>query len=91
MEWRPAVTAGFFTAACVFAGSFIRPLGGALADRVRALKPDAIHLGCGVAGLAQDDAGVDLQLRDGRRVHGDALVGGGVAGGDHEQSMSDNT
>ena len=28
-----AVTAGFFTAACVFAGSFIRPVGGALADR----------------------------------------------------------
>ena len=27
------VTAGFFTAACVFAGSFIRPVGGALADR----------------------------------------------------------
>lgn len=36
----PAVTAGFFTAACVFAGSFIRPVGGAIADRfggVRAL------------------------------------------------------
>ncbi len=28
-----AVTAGFFTAACVFAGSFLRPVGGALADR----------------------------------------------------------
>jgi hypothetical protein len=27
------VVAGFFTAACVFAGSFIRPVGGALADR----------------------------------------------------------
>lgn len=27
------VIAGFFTAACVFAGSFIRPVGGALADR----------------------------------------------------------
>ncbi len=27
------VKAGFFTAACVFAGSFIRPIGGALADR----------------------------------------------------------
>src|SRR5690606_22751619 len=27
------VTAGFFTAACVFAGSFVRPVGGALADR----------------------------------------------------------
>jgi NNP family nitrate/nitrite transporter-like MFS transporter len=29
----PAVKAGLFTAACVFAGSFIRPVGGALADR----------------------------------------------------------
>lgn len=27
------VIAGFFTAACVFAGSFIRPVGGALADK----------------------------------------------------------
>lgn len=29
-----AVTAGYFTAGCVFAGSFSRPFGGALADRV---------------------------------------------------------
>ncbi|MFZ5671014.1 MAG: nitrate/nitrite transporter [Pseudomonadota bacterium] len=29
----PAVIAGFFTAACVFAGSFARPIGGGLADR----------------------------------------------------------
>ena len=29
-----AVTAGYFTAACVFAGSFVRPIGGAFADRV---------------------------------------------------------
>lgn len=28
------VTAGYFTAACVFAGSFVRPIGGAVADRV---------------------------------------------------------
>lgn len=28
-----AVLAGFFTSACVFAGSFVRPVGGALADR----------------------------------------------------------
>jgi NNP family nitrate/nitrite transporter-like MFS transporter len=30
----PPVTAGYFTAACVFAGSFARPIGGAIADRV---------------------------------------------------------
>jgi NNP family nitrate/nitrite transporter-like MFS transporter len=28
------VVAGFFTAACVFAGSFLRPVGGAVADRI---------------------------------------------------------
>jgi MFS transporter, NNP family, nitrate/nitrite transporter len=28
------VTAGYFTAACVFVGSFVRPIGGAFADRV---------------------------------------------------------
>jgi len=30
----PAVTAGYYTAACVFAGSFARPFGGYLADRI---------------------------------------------------------
>lgn len=34
----PAVTAGFFTAACVFGGSFARPVGGALADRFGGVK-----------------------------------------------------
>ncbi|PZQ57793.1 MAG: MFS transporter [Phenylobacterium zucineum] len=34
----PAVIAGFFTAGCVFAGSFIRPVGGALADRFGGVK-----------------------------------------------------
>ena len=29
-----AITAGYFTAACVFAGSFARPLGGLLADQI---------------------------------------------------------
>ena len=32
------VIAGFFTAACVFAGSFIRPVGGAIADRVGGIR-----------------------------------------------------
>jgi MFS transporter, NNP family, nitrate/nitrite transporter len=34
----PAVTAGYFTAACVFAGSLVRPLGGFLADRVGGIR-----------------------------------------------------
>ncbi|TCP37545.1 nitrate/nitrite transporter [Sphingomonas sp. BK235] len=33
-----AVTAGYCTAACVFAGSLVRPIGGALADRVGGVR-----------------------------------------------------
>jgi NNP family nitrate/nitrite transporter-like MFS transporter len=32
------VMAGYFTAACVFAGSLVRPLGGALADRIGGIR-----------------------------------------------------
>ena len=32
------VIAGYFTAACVFAGSLVRPFGGALADRIGGIK-----------------------------------------------------
>jgi NNP family nitrate/nitrite transporter-like MFS transporter len=32
------VTAGYYTAACVFGGSLMRPLGGALADRIGGIK-----------------------------------------------------
>jgi MFS transporter, NNP family, nitrate/nitrite transporter len=32
------VTAGYFTAACVFAGSLVRPLGGIIADRIGGIK-----------------------------------------------------
>jgi NNP family nitrate/nitrite transporter-like MFS transporter len=48
----PAVTAGFFTSACVFAGSFIRPVGGAIADRyggVRALTVVYVLAALGLA------------------------------------------
>jgi NNP family nitrate/nitrite transporter-like MFS transporter len=34
----PAIWAGYFTAACVFAGSFLRPLGGWIADRIGGLR-----------------------------------------------------
>ena len=33
-----AVVAGYFTAACVFAGSLVRPIGGALADRIGGIR-----------------------------------------------------
>jgi NNP family nitrate/nitrite transporter-like MFS transporter len=32
------VTAGYFTAACVFSGSLVRPLGGIIADRIGGIK-----------------------------------------------------
>ena len=33
-----AVTAGYFTAACVFAGSLVRPIGGTVADRIGGIR-----------------------------------------------------
>ncbi len=33
-----AITAGYYTAACVFAGSLVRPLGGMLADRIGGIR-----------------------------------------------------
>ena len=33
-----AITAGYCTAACVFAGSMVRPIGGALADRIGGIR-----------------------------------------------------
>jgi NNP family nitrate/nitrite transporter-like MFS transporter len=32
------ITAGYFTAACVFAGSLVRPMGGRIADRIGGIK-----------------------------------------------------
>ncbi len=34
----PPVMAGYFTAACVFAGSLVRPIGGLVADRIGGIK-----------------------------------------------------
>jgi len=48
----PAVTAGFFTAACVFAGSFIRPVGGALADRFGGVRTLTVVYVLAALGLA---------------------------------------
>ncbi|MEY2770622.1 MAG: hypothetical protein RIQ38_1041 [Pseudomonadota bacterium] len=50
-------------------------LHGTLAARVRALKPDAIHLDSGVAHFESHAEGVRLHLRDGRCIEGDALIG----------------
>ena len=46
------VIAGFFTAGCVFAGSFIRPVGGALADRFGGIRTLSIVYVLAALGLA---------------------------------------
>ena len=44
------VTAGFFTAACVFAGSMLRPIGGTIADRIGGVRTlTTMYLIAGVA------------------------------------------
>jgi salicylate hydroxylase len=46
-----------------------------LADAVRRIKPDAIALSARGVGVEQTDAGVALQLADGRTAHGRLLIG----------------
>jgi NNP family nitrate/nitrite transporter-like MFS transporter len=46
------VKAGFFTAACVFAGSFIRPVGGALADRHGGVRTLTVVYALAAIGMA---------------------------------------
>ena len=46
------VVAGFFTAGCVFAGSFIRPVGGALADRFGGVRTLIVVYALAALGLA---------------------------------------
>jgi NNP family nitrate/nitrite transporter-like MFS transporter len=46
------VTAGYFTAACVFAGSLVRPMGGALADRIGGIRTLSIMYSLAAAALA---------------------------------------
>jgi len=40
-----AVTAGYFTAACVFAGSLVRPIGGTVADRIGGIRSLSVMYG----------------------------------------------
>jgi salicylate hydroxylase len=48
---------------------------GVLADAVRRMKPDAIHLECRCVGFRQEAHAVSLRLENGETVAGDALVG----------------
>jgi MFS transporter, NNP family, nitrate/nitrite transporter len=52
------VTAGYLTAACVFAGSLVRPFGGALADRIGGIR-SLMFMYC-VAGAALFVVGTNL-------------------------------
>lgn len=47
----------------------------ALVDAVRALKPDAIHLGSRVSGFEQDERSATLKLENGETQQGDVLIG----------------
>ncbi|WAJ35650.1 NarK/NasA family nitrate transporter [Pseudomonas sp. GOM7] len=52
------VTAGYYTAACVFAGSLLRPLGGALADRIGGIR--TLLMMYGIASLCIAVVGFNL-------------------------------
>ena len=54
------VTAGLFTAACVFAGSMVRPLGGALADRFGGDKVLTAAFAVAAAALALVSLGLPM-------------------------------
>ncbi|WGS54683.1 FAD-dependent monooxygenase [Paraburkholderia sp. D15] len=46
-----------------------------LVQRIRALKPDAIHCGAKVTGFDQDDTSVRVQLENGHAAEGTLLIG----------------
>ena len=53
-----AVTAGYFTAGCVFAGSLVRPLGGAVADRIGGIRALCVLYLVAAAALAMIATGL---------------------------------
>lgn len=55
------ITAGYCTAACVFAGSLIRPLGGALADRIGGVRTLSVVYVAAAAALAGVSAAPSVQ------------------------------
>jgi len=58
----PPVTAGYYTAACVFAGSLVRPVGGMIADRIGGIRTLTIMYV--VAATALAIISMDLQQRN---------------------------
>ncbi len=57
----PPVTAGYFTAACVFAGSLVRPIGGAVADRIGGVRSLTVMYGLAAIFLATVSFGLPNQ------------------------------
>lgn len=56
------VTAGYLTAACVFAGSLVRPFGGAVADRVGGIRSLMLMYGIAAAALLVAGTGLPTAL-----------------------------
>ena len=52
------VVAGYFTAACVFAGSLVRPVGGAVADRVGGVRSLSVMYAVAATALATASVGL---------------------------------
>lgn len=72
------VIAGFFTAACVFAGSMVRPIGGALADRLGGIRTLSIMYMVAAAALVVFSFGLaDIYLACGVIMVGMAALGMG--------------
>ena len=46
-----------------------------LVRHIRAIRPEALHLGARLTALAQDGAGVELRFEDGAVRHADVLIG----------------
>ena len=57
----PPVTAGYFTAACVFAGSLVRPIGGLFADRVGGVRSLTVMYALAAVFLATVSVGLPNQ------------------------------
>ena len=72
------VIAGFFTAACVFSGSMVRPIGGALADRIGGIRALSIMYAIAAVALTVISFGLaDVRLAAGVIIVGMAALGMG--------------
>jgi NNP family nitrate/nitrite transporter-like MFS transporter len=75
-----AVTAGYCTAACVFAGSLVRPVGGAFADRIGGIRMLSVVYAIAAAALALISLGLP-QASTALAVIGAAMLALGMGNG----------